>query len=108
MDGGLLLVELGEVLGNHLVGDRVVLQVTLDEGLVGRHVDESVAGEVEEDDFFLACLFAFLCFADGGGNSVATLWCRDDTLGASEEDSSFKGLQLWDVYTVHESVLDEL
>ncbi len=70
MDGGLLLVELGEVLGNHLVGDRVVLQVTLDEGLVGRHVDESVAGEVEEDDFLLACLLALLSLADGGCDGV--------------------------------------
>lgn len=37
-----LLVEFGKVLGNHLVGDSVVLQVTLDEGFVARHVDETV------------------------------------------------------------------
>ena len=57
---GLLLVKFGKVGGNHLIGDRVVLEVALDEGLVRRHVDKSVAGEVEEDNFLLASLLALV------------------------------------------------
>ena len=104
----LLLVEFGKVLCNHLVGDGVVLQVTLDVSLVGRHVDKSVAGEVEENDFLLARLFALQGFADSGGDGVSAFGSRDDAFGAGKEHSRFEGLQLRYVNTFHIAVLYEL
>ena len=103
-----LLVEFCEVLGDHLVGDGVVLEVTLDEGLVRRHVDETVTGEVEEDDLLLTSLLAFLSLPDGGCNGMTTLGGRDDALGAGEEHASLESLELWDVDTMHQTVLDQL
>ena len=104
----LLFVEFCEVLGDHLVSDRVVLEVTLDEGFVRRHVDETVTREVEEDDFLLARLLALVGLADGGGDGVTTLGCRDDTLRTGEEHTSLAGLELWDIDTIHITVLDQL
>ena len=34
--------------------------------VVGCRVDESVTGEIEEDDFLLACLLAAVGLIDGG------------------------------------------
>ena len=104
----LLFVEFCEVLGDHLVSNRVVLQVTLDEGFVRRHVNQSVTGEVEEDNFLFAGLLALLGLADGGSDGMTTLWSGDDTLCTSEDHTGLEGLELWDIDTVHVAVLDEL
>ena len=104
----LLFVEFCKVLGDHLVSDRVVLEVTLDEGLVRWHVDQTVPGEVEEDDFLLACLLALVGLADRGGDGMTTLGRRDDTLCTGEEHTSLEGLELWDIDTIHVTVLDQL
>ena len=103
-----LLVECLKILGNHLVGNRVVLQVTLDESFVRRHIDETVTREVEEDDFLLAGLLALLCLADSGGNGVGALRSRDDALGTSEEHASLEGLELRNIHTMHQTVLNQL
>lgn len=107
-DAFLLLVELSQILGNHLVGDGVVLQVALDIRLVAGHIDETVTGEVEQDNFLLARFLALFGFADGSGNGMAAFGSRDDTLGLREQHTGLKGLKLWDVDTVHKTVLDEL
>ena len=104
----ILLIDLGEVLCDHLVGDGVVLQVALDIRVVRRHVDQTVTGQVEEDDLLLAGLLALVGLADGGGDGVTALGSRDDTLGAGEEHAGLEGLELRDVDTLHEAVLDKL
>ena len=104
----LLLVQLGQVGGNHLISNGVVLKVALDERIVAWHIDESVTREVEEDHLFFASLNALLSFADGGCDGVTALGSRNDTLGTRKECACLKGLELWDIYTMHQTVLDEL
>ena len=67
-----------------------------------------MTGEVEEDDLLLASLLALQGLADGGCDGVGALRSRDDTLCAGEEHTSLEGLELWDVDTMHQTVLDEL
>ena len=67
-----------------------------------------MTGEVEEDDFLLTSLLTFLCFTNGGSDSMAALWSRDDTLCTGEDHTCLEGLELWDIHTVHISILDEL
>ena len=81
-----LFVELCQVLCNHLVGDGIVLQVTLDEGLVAWHVNQSVTGEVEEDYFLLASLLALLGLADGSSDGVAALRSREQRWRGSSQE----------------------
>ena len=103
-----LFVQLGQVLGYRLVGDGVVLQVALDERLIAGHVDEAVAGEVEEDDLLLAGLLAPAGLADGGRDGVARLGGRDDALCAGKEHACLEGLELRDVDAAHQPVLNQL
>ena len=49
-----------------------VLQIAGKVLVVRCHIDEAMAGQVEQDDFF-ARFFAFICFADSGCNGVAGL-----------------------------------
>ena len=67
-----------------------------------------MAGEVEEDDLFFASLLALVGLADGGGDGMGALWGRDDALGTGEEHTGLEGLKLWDIHTMHQTVLDEL
>ena len=71
-----------EVLGDLLVCNRIVTQITADILVVCRHVDQSVSGEVEEYRLLFTALLAFQGFADGGGDGMTTLRSRDDTLCA--------------------------
>ena len=98
----------GETLLYVLVGEFVVHQVAIDELLVAGHINESMAGEVEEDYFLLAGLLAFLCLADGGGDGMAAFRSRNDALSAGEEHASLEAFKLRYVNTVHHAVLDEL
>ena len=52
----------------------VILQFTREIGLVGGHVEVTVAGEVEEDHALLACFFGFEGFVDHGTDGVSGLW----------------------------------
>ena len=104
----LLLVEFGKVLGNHLVGDGVVLKVALDVGFIRRHVDQTVSGEVEEDNLLLARFLALQGLADGSCDGVGALRGRNDALGAGKEHTSLEGFQLRNVDAIHVTVLDEL
>ena len=65
------LFQFVDVACHVLVGDLEVLEGAGKELVVGAHVDESVAGEVEEDDLLLAGLLAAEGLIDGGGNGVA-------------------------------------
>lgn len=69
--GLFLIVEVVEVPDDFFVGEGVVDEVAVEEFVVRCHVDEAVAGEVEEYHFFLACFLAFERLADGGGDCVA-------------------------------------
>ena len=76
--------------------------------VVGAHVHEAVAGEVEEDGLLFAGLFALEGFGNGGGNGVAAFRGRDDTLGAGEEHAGLEGVNLFDINGFHVTVLHEL
>ena len=52
------LLNLSEVLSHELVGDLVVLEVAGEVLVVGRHVDEAVSAEIEEQHLLLAGLLA--------------------------------------------------
>lgn len=98
----------GDVAVDFLVGERIVHKVAGEIVVVGRHVDEAVAGEIEEDDFLFAGLFAFEGFAYGGGDGVAALGRRDDAFAAGEDGSGLEGFELVDVDGFHEFVFEEL
>ena len=104
----LKIVQFCKVLRYVFVGDGVVLQVAIQVLLVAWHVDESVTGETEEDDFLFARLFASVCFANGGSYGMAAFGCRHDAFGACEEHSGIEGLKLWNVHASHHAVLQEL
>ena len=67
-----------------------------------------MTGEVEQDDLCLACLLALLGLTDGGGNGMTALGSRDDSLCTGKEHTGLEGLELRDVNTLHQTVLDEL
>ena len=103
--------DLGHVLqvaGDLCVGDFVVAEVATDVTIVGGHVDEAVAAEVEEDHLLLAGFLGFERFAYGGGDGVAGFRCGDDALGAGEEHGALEGLGLRDVGATHQPVLEQL
>ena len=97
----LKIVQFCKVLRYVFVGDGVVLQVAIQVLLVAWHVDESVAGETEEDDFLFARLFASVCFANGGSYGMAAFGCWHDAFGACEEHSGIEGLKLWNVHAAY-------
>ena len=76
--------------------------------VVGAHVHEAVAGEVEEDDLLLAGLLALVRLVDGGGDGVAGLRSGDDAFGLGEELAGGEGIQLADVRGLDETVLEQL
>ena len=47
------------IFGNILISNRIVHKIAVDILLISRHVNQSVTGKVEEDDFFFACFLAF-------------------------------------------------
>ena len=91
-----------------LVADMEILHFAGEILVVGGHVDETVAGEVEEDGLLLAGLLALERFADRGGDGVAGLGCGDDAFGPGEEDAGLEGLELFDVDRFHEAVFHQL
>ena len=84
-----------------LVGKFVVDQVASQVFVVRGHVDKSVSGEVEQDDFLFACLLTLVGFADGGGDGVARFGSRDDTFDLCKQYAGIKLFQLSDVYSLH-------
>ena len=64
--------------------------------------------KVEEDDLLLASLLAFVCLADSGGNGVSAFRSRDDTLSAGKEHTSLECFELWNIHTLHQTVLQQL
>ena len=54
-----------------VVGQFIVLQITGKVFVIRCHIDEAMAGQVEQDDFLFARFLAFICFADSGCNGVA-------------------------------------
>src|SRR4030042_1328162 len=71
----------------HLLGGVVeVLELARGVGVVRRHVDVAVAGEVEEDDLLLALLLRLERLVDRAADGVRRLGRGDDELGARELD----------------------
>ncbi len=68
---GLERLDFGKVARKVLGGEGIVLEVAGEELVVGGHVDESVAREVEEYHLLLAGLLATLGLTDGGGDGMA-------------------------------------
>ena len=62
----------------------VILQIALQVAVVGRHVEVTVAAQVEGDDLLLAALLASQRLFDGHGDGVGGLRRGDDALGAQE------------------------
>ena len=102
------LLKTAYILANFGIRECIILQVATDETVVGRHVDKSMPGEVEEDCLLLAALLASLGLADSGCNRMTTFGSGNDTLCAGEEYSCIKCLQLRDVNTMHHLVADKL
>ena len=107
---GLLVQRIGALdeLREFLVGDVVVLHFAGEILVVGAHVHEAVAGEVEEDGLLLARLLALEGLLDGGGDGMAGLRSGDDAFGAGEQDAGREGILLLDVHRLHEAVLHQL
>ena len=76
--------------------------------LWSKNVDESVAREVEEDDLLLTRFLALLSLANRGSDGVARLWSRDDTFCLSEESTSLESLQLRNIHSSHQTILQQL
>lgn len=74
------LFQLFDVACNLFVRNFVVEQVAGKVLGICCHVDETVAGEVEQDNLLFAGLLAFFCLGNGGGNGMARFGSRDDTL----------------------------
>ena len=100
--------KLCNVLANLFVTEFVVLQITVYEEIVTGHVDQSVAGKIEEDDLLFARLFALRGLTNGGCNGMAALGSRDDALSASKEHAGLECLNLRNVDTAHQSVFEKL
>lgn len=92
------LFQFGEVLRDLFVRERIVLQVAGKVFIIGGHVDQAVAREVEQDHLLLAGLLAFVGLFDRRGNRMARLGSRDDALGLCEEGSRVE-LSSWSMST---------
>ena len=93
-----------DILVTHPVVDQVSVQVLV----IGAHVDQAVAGQVEQDNLLFAGLLAFLGFSNGGGDGMARLGGRNDALGAGKEHSGIKGFELRNIYATHQPILEQL
>ena len=88
-----------------VVRKLIVRQVAGQVLVVGAHVNEPVAGEVEEDDLLFAVFLAGLGLADGGSYGVARFRRGDDAFTLGEERTGIEGFQLLDVNGFHQLVL---
>ena len=101
-------IEFGEVAGKVVGGEGVVLEVTGEEFVVGGHIYQPVARQVEENHFLFAGLFAAVGLTDGGGDGVARLRSRNDAFGTGEEDSGIETFKLIDVNRLHKAIFKQL
>ena len=83
---GLEGVEFGEVAGEVVGGEGVVLEVTGEEFVVGGHIYQTVTRQVEENHFLFAGLFAAVGFTDCGGDGVAGFRSGNDAFGNFQAD----------------------
>ena len=91
-----------------LVRDAVVLQVASDVLIVSSHVDEAMTRKIEQNHLLLTSLLALQCLTYGSSDGVAGFGSRDDALGTCEERTCLEGLQLWNIHSFHEAVLQQL
>ena len=91
-----------------VVRKLIVRQVAGQVLVVGAHVNEPVAGEVEEDDLLFAVFLAGLGLADGGSYGVARFRRGDDAFTLGEERTGIEGFQLLDVNCLHQVVFQKL
>ena len=88
----------------HLVVGQVASQVLV----VGGHVDQAVAGEVEQDRARLAFDLGLFRFADGGSDSVGRFGSRYDALTLRKERGGLECFKLLDIHGIHQAVLLQL
>ena len=72
----------------------VIFQLAAEKFVVGRHVEMAVAGQAEEDGFFLASGLAAQGFVDGCTDGVAGLGGGDDAFGTSKLHASLESADL--------------
>ena len=76
--------------------------------VVGTHVDEAVAREVEQDSAAHALLLALQCLGDGGGDGVRRFRGRNDALALGKHSGSLKRVELLNIHCTHQSILHQL
>ena len=84
------------------------MQVTIDITLIGRHINQSMSRQTEQDNLFLTSFLCLHCLTNRSSNSMTTLWSRNNTLCAGKKHTSLKRLRLRNIHTIHISVLDQL
>src|SRR3990170_2779362 len=95
-------------LGHRRLGVAVVLELAAEVLVVGGHVEVAVAGEVEEDRFLLAALFARERLVDRHADGVVRLGRRQDALGARELHARLEGRKLRHRDRLDETLVIEL
>ena len=103
-----VFLQLVGVTTDFLVGHVVVCQIVGEIAVVGSHVDEAVARQVEKNGLFLAFDFGFESLIDCGSNSVRRLRSGNNAFGAGEKRRSLECVELLDINSLKKSVMLEL